>query len=153
MQAALAMFEKARLPYDLWDRCRHDGSAEWKALADEVAASLARDEDRVRHGYAEKAVMHDGRGRRGRVLLIKPFRKSDSGTHVREATGRTAEPPGTHAEKLPRALRSETTRIDAVRIEGRKARRIVAVMAERASGTRHHSGPRWRLRSSDLTRH
>jgi PAS domain S-box-containing protein len=99
-KAAIAIFETARLPYDLLlTDVVMPGPIGGRALADEVLRRWPATKIVFVSGYAENAVLHDGHADEGVVLLIKPFRKSDLARTVREALGTTVEPPST----LPKA--------------------------------------------------
>jgi PAS domain S-box-containing protein len=84
--AAIAAFETAPLPYDLLlTDVVMPGPLNGRALADEVRRRWPAAKIVFVSGYAENAVLHDGRAEAGEVLLSKPFRKSELARTVRDA--------------------------------------------------------------------
>jgi PAS domain S-box-containing protein len=82
----IACFEATPQPYDLsLTDVVMPGPLNGKTLADEVARRWPKTKVVFMSGYAENAVMHDGKTENGVLLLRKPFRKSDLARFVRQA--------------------------------------------------------------------
>jgi PAS domain S-box-containing protein len=83
---AIASCEATRLPYDLLlTDVVMPGPLSGRALADIVSRRWPKTKILFVSGYAENAVLHDGRADDGGLLLSKPFRKGDLAKFVRHA--------------------------------------------------------------------
>jgi CheY-like chemotaxis protein len=82
--AGLAAFEAAAEPYDLLlTDVMMPGALNGKGLAEAVARRWPAARIVFMSGYAENAIVHEGRLDAGTVLLSKPFRKGDLAQIVR----------------------------------------------------------------------
>jgi PAS domain S-box-containing protein len=99
-KAAVAVFEAARLPFDLLlTDVVMPGALGGRALADEVARRWPAAKVVFISGYAESEVLHEGQAEEGVIVLSKPFRKRDLARTVRLALDTENEPLST----LPKA--------------------------------------------------
>jgi PAS domain S-box-containing protein len=84
--AALASFEAAAQPFDLLlTDVVMPGPMTGKALADAVARRWPSTRVVFVSGYAENALLHEGKADAGVLLLSKPFRKADLARIIRQA--------------------------------------------------------------------
>lgn len=99
-ESGLASFEAAAHPYDLLlTDVVMPGRLNGRTFADEVARRWPKTKVVFISGYAENAVLHEGRADAGVLLLSKPFRKSDLAEIVRQALDTTPGPD----DVLPKA--------------------------------------------------